>query len=76
MVYRVVNSYAAASDCVSVTLFSNELFPTLGKPIKATRPSPDFATSNPPCPPPDDSDGVINYLKKYMFKVLYELISC
>ena len=36
----VVNSYAAASDVVSVTALSREDFPTDGNPIRATRPSP------------------------------------
>ena len=39
---NVVNSYAAASDVVSVTALRSEDFPTDGKPIKATRPSPHF----------------------------------
>ena len=39
---NVVNSYAAASDVVSVTALRSEDFPTEGKPIKATRPSPHF----------------------------------
>ena len=33
MQVRVVNSYAAASLSVSVTLFSKEDFPTEGKPV-------------------------------------------
>lgn len=33
MQVRVVNSYAAASLSVSVTLFSKEDFPTDGKPV-------------------------------------------
>lgn len=43
----VVNSYPAATDSVSVSSFSREDFPTLGKPIIATRPSPLLATSKP-----------------------------
>ncbi len=72
---RVVNSYAADSDCVVVTLLKRvdwscisemrseptaymvELaFPTEGKPIRATRASPDFCTSK---PVPADPDFVV-----------------
>lgn len=51
MQVSVVNSYAAASLCVSVTRFNNDDFPTEGKPISATLPSPLFATENPVFPP-------------------------
>ena len=40
MQVSVVNSYAAASEVVSVTAFKRDDFPTDGKPISATRPSP------------------------------------
>lgn len=43
----VVNAYAATSDSVVVILDNKEDLPTDGKPIKATRASPDFVTSNP-----------------------------
>jgi hypothetical protein len=43
----VVNSYAATSEKVPVSLFSNVDFPTEGKPIKPTLTSPDFLTSKP-----------------------------
>ena len=44
---RVVNSYAAATLAVSVSFVSMVDLPTEGNPIKATRASPDFITSNP-----------------------------
>lgn len=43
MQVKVVNSYAAVSLFVSVTAFKSDDFPTDGKPINATRPSPLFA---------------------------------
>lgn len=54
---RVVNSYAATSDFVSVSVLSRVDLPTEGKPMRATRASPNLATSNPsppPEPPPPD----------------------
>lgn len=47
MQVRVVNSYPAAIDSVSVSSFKSDDLPTLGKPIIATRPSPLLATSKP-----------------------------
>ena len=52
MAVSVVNSYPAASDLVSVSLERREDLPTLGKPMRDTRPSPDRATSNPRLPSP------------------------
>ena len=49
-----MNSYAAASDSVPVSIVSSDDLPTDGNPISATRPSPYFDTSKPsPAPPLD-----------------------
>src|SRR5690349_21137767 len=47
MQVRVVNSYAAIRDSVSVSLVRRVDLPTDGKPIKPTRESPDLVTSKP-----------------------------
>mmetsp|Transcript_22866 Transcript_22866/g.71666 ORF Transcript_22866/g.71666 Transcript_22866/m.71666 type:complete len:206 (+) Transcript_22866:483-1100(+) len=52
----VVNSYAAASDFVPVSVVSSVDFPTLGNPTRPTRVSPTFFTSNPSPPPPPPFD--------------------
>ena len=47
MQVSVVNSYEAWTDSVLVMVLSRVDFPTEGKPIMATRASPDLSTSNP-----------------------------
>jgi len=54
----VVNSYAAAVDSVPVSVDRSVDLPTDGKPISATRASPDLVTSKPVpsfAPPPAGS---------------------
>mmetsp|Transcript_15405 Transcript_15405/g.51918 ORF Transcript_15405/g.51918 Transcript_15405/m.51918 type:complete len:247 (-) Transcript_15405:25-765(-) len=53
MAVSVVNSYAAASDCVPVSVVSKVDLPTDGNPTRPTRVSPTFFTSKPSPPPPD-----------------------
>jgi hypothetical protein len=54
----VVNSYAAASECVPVRRLMRVLLPTDGKPMKPTDATPVRATSNPAPPPPPLELGV------------------
>src|SRR5947207_16472 len=54
MAVSVVNAYAATSDFVFVILERNVDFPTEGNPTSAIRASPDFDTSKPDPPPPEE----------------------
>ena len=65
---RVVKSLSFTSDEVLVKAFNIVLFPTEGKPIKATRASPCFITSNPSFVGPVFFGGVYSIFYEIAFE--------